>query len=131
DAKGPLIRVIVADSQTIFRVGLRKIFALEDDIRVVGQAETYGQAIAAIGKFASDLILFEAALAAEPAEAVSEILRRSPLSKLVLLTAGAGEEQTLEYFRRGAHGIIDRAIPPEMLVSCIHKVAQGEIWLDS
>src|SRR5437867_6326410 len=107
DAKGPLIRVIVADSQTIFRVGLRKIFALEDDIRVVGQAETYGQAIAAIGKFASDLILFEAALAAEPAEAVSEILRRSPLSKLVLLTAGAGEEQTLEYFRRGAHGIID------------------------
>ena len=34
------IRVIVADSQAIFRAGLRKIFAVEDDIRVVGQAET-------------------------------------------------------------------------------------------
>ena len=39
------IRVIVADSQAIFRAGLRKIFAVEDDIRVVGQAETLPQAI--------------------------------------------------------------------------------------
>ena len=38
---------IVADSQAIFRAGLRKIFAVEDDIRVVGQAETLPQAIAA------------------------------------------------------------------------------------
>ncbi|HLK32646.1 MAG TPA: hypothetical protein VKT29_06120, partial [Terriglobales bacterium] len=52
-------RVIVADSQTIFRVGLRKIFALEDDIRVVGQAESYGQAISAVAKFSADVILFE------------------------------------------------------------------------
>jgi DNA-binding NarL/FixJ family response regulator len=130
EAKGALIRVIVADSQTIFRVGLRKIFALEDDIRVVGQAESYGQAITAVTKFASDVVLFEAALAAEPAEAVSELMRRSPSAKLIVLTAGASEEQTLEYFRRGAHGIIDRAIPPEMLVKCLRKVAEGEVWLD-
>jgi len=32
-----LIRVIVADSQAIFRAGLRKIFAVEDDIRVVAR----------------------------------------------------------------------------------------------
>ena len=33
------IRVILADSQAIYRVGLRKVFALEDDIRVIAQAE--------------------------------------------------------------------------------------------
>ena len=33
---GQFIRVILADTQAIFRAGLRKIFALEDDIRVVG-----------------------------------------------------------------------------------------------
>jgi hypothetical protein len=33
------IRVILADSQAIYRVGIRKIFALEDDIRVVAQVE--------------------------------------------------------------------------------------------
>ena len=41
---GPFVRVIVADTQAIFRAGLRKVFALEDDIRVVGQAETLAQA---------------------------------------------------------------------------------------
>ena len=35
------IRVLLADSQAIYRVGMRKIFALEDDIRVVAQAETF------------------------------------------------------------------------------------------
>ena len=47
---GTFIRVIVADSQAIFRAGLRKIFAVEDDIRVVGQAETLSQALAATKK---------------------------------------------------------------------------------
>ena len=123
-------RLIVADSQTIFRVGLRKIFALEDDIRVVGQAESYGQAISAIAKFSADVILFETTLAAEPAEAISELLRRAPHSKLIVLTAGATQDEVLEFLRRGAHGIIDRSIPPETLVACIRKVARGDIWLD-
>ncbi|MGE5725943.1 MAG: LuxR C-terminal-related transcriptional regulator [Acidobacteriota bacterium] len=123
-------RLIVADSQTIFRVGLRKIFALEDDIRVVGQAESYGQAISAVAKFSADVILFETALAAEPAEAIGELLRRAPHSKLIVLTAGASQDEVLEFFRRGAHGIIDRSIPPETLVACIRKVAKGDIWLD-
>jgi DNA-binding NarL/FixJ family response regulator len=126
----PPVRVIVADSQTIFRVGLRKIFALEDDIRVVGQAESFGQAIAAIARFDSEVILFEAALAADPAEAVSELLHRAPNSKLVVLTADAKEDQTLEFLRRGAHGIVERAIAPELLVKCLRRVAEGEIWLD-
>ncbi|HKU22432.1 MAG TPA: response regulator transcription factor [Terriglobales bacterium] len=123
-------RLIVADSQTIFRVGLRKIFALEDDIRVVGQAESYGQAISAMAKFSADVILFETALAAEPAEAISEMMRRAPHSKLIVLTAGASQDEVLEFLRRGAHGIIDRSIPPETLVACIRKVAKGDIWLD-
>jgi len=123
-------RLIVADSQTIFRVGLRKIFALEDDIRVVGQAESYGQAISAIAKFSADVILFETALAAEPSEAIGELLRRAPSSKLIVLTAGASQDEVLEFFRRGAHGIVDRSIPPETLVACIRKVAKGDIWLD-
>ena len=46
-----IIRVILADTQAIFRAGLRKIFALEDDIRVVGQAETLAQTQTAVKSF--------------------------------------------------------------------------------
>ena len=54
---GQFIRVILADTQAIFRAGLRKIFALENDIRVVGQAETLEQTFSAVKKFAADILI--------------------------------------------------------------------------
>ena len=71
------IRVILADTQAIFRAGLRKIFALEDDIRVVGQAETLAQTLTAVKKFSADVLIFESALTANPVEAVADLLRQA------------------------------------------------------
>lgn len=129
--KGQFIRVIVADTQAIFRAGLRKIFALEDDIRVVGQAETLAQAQSAVKKFSSDVVIFEAALAQNPVEAVADMLRQNPGMRLVVVTHGSEEELTLELFRRGAHGIVSREVEPELFVDCLRKVAGGDTWLDS
>src|ERR1700719_2470209 len=89
-----LIRVILADSQAIFRAGLRKIFALEDDIRVVGQAETLPQTQSAVTKFSADVLIFESALAPNPVEAVAELLRQSPQLKVVVVTPAADEQPT-------------------------------------
>ena len=130
DGNGQFIRVIVADTQAIFRAGLRKIFALEDDIRVVGQAETLGQTQTAVKKFSSDVVIFEAALAPNPVDAVAELVRQNPEVRFVVVTPGADEELTLELFRRGVHGIVPREVEPEMLVECLRKVAAGETWLD-
>jgi DNA-binding NarL/FixJ family response regulator len=128
---GTFIRVIVADSQAIFRAGLRKIFAVEDDIRVVGQAETLSQALAATKKFTADILIFEAALAPNPVDAVSELLRQAPKLRLVVITREPDQEITLEMFRRGAHGIVSREVEPELFVECLRKVSNGEPWLDS
>jgi DNA-binding NarL/FixJ family response regulator len=130
DSKGA-IRVIVADTQAIFRVGLRKIFALEDDIRVVGQAESLDQTIAAIQRFSADIVIFEAALSPNPADAVSDLLRQNTSCRLVVVLQEPDQEMTLDLFRRGAHGIVSREIEPEILVECLRKVAQGESWLES
>src|SRR5713226_3303788 len=110
------IRVIVADTQAIFRAGLRKIFALEDDIRVVGQAESLEQTVTAIQKFSADIVIFEAALAPTPADAVTDLLRQSATCRLVVVLQEPDQEMTLDLFRRGAHGIVSR---------------EGEPWLDS
>ena len=40
------IRIILADSETIYRVGIQKIFALQDDIRVIARVDT----LAALGR---------------------------------------------------------------------------------
>jgi len=130
DGKGT-IRVIVADTQAIFRAGLRKIFALEDDIRVVGQAETLDQTTTAMQKFSADIVIFEAGLTPNPADAVSDLLRQSATCRLVVVLQEPDQEMTLDLFRRGAHAIVSREVEPEMLVECLRKVAQGEPWLES
>ena len=125
------IRVILADTQAIFRAGLRKIFALEDDIRVVGQAETLAQTLTAIKKFSADVLIFESALTANPVEAVADLLRQATQIRLVVVIPASNEDLTLELFRRGAHGIVSREVEPETFVECLRKVAGGETWLDS
>jgi DNA-binding NarL/FixJ family response regulator len=130
DGKGT-IRVILADTQAIFRAGLRKIFALEDDIRVVAQAESLDQAVTAIQKFSADIVIFEAALSPNPADAVSDLLRQNASCRLVIVLQEPDQEMTLDLFRRGAHSIVSREVEPELLVECLRAVAQGEPWLES
>ena len=129
--QGQFVRVIVADTQAIFRAGLRKIFALEDDIRVVGQAETLAQTQSAVTKFSADVLIFESSLTPNPVESLADLLRQNSKLKVVVVTPGADEELTLELFRRGAHGIVSREVEPELMVECLRKVVAGETWLDS
>lgn len=125
------VRVVLADSQSIFRVGVRKIFALEDDMRVVAQAETLGQTLAAVSNSPVDVVLFESSISPNPAEAVSEILKRAPQAKVIVVTPETDEERTVEYLRRGVRGIVLRSVPPDLLVKCVRCVQQGETWLDN
>src|SRR6202789_1259791 len=112
-----LIRVILADTQAIFRAGLRKIFALEDDIRVVGQAETLAQAQTAVKKFSADVLVFESALAPNPVEAVASFLSESRTVRVVVGAPTCRDEDlTLELCRRGPHGILSREVEPEIMV---------------
>jgi DNA-binding NarL/FixJ family response regulator len=76
-------------------------------------------------------VIFEAALAPNPVDAVSDLLRQSATCRLVVVLQEPDQEMTLDLFRRGAHAIVSREVEPEMLVECLRKVAQGEPWLDS
>ena len=127
----PTVRVILADTQAIYRVGTKKIFALEDDIRVVAQAENLGQVLAAVSKFPADILLFEAAISPNSPEAIGEVLKRSPNLKVIVLSPENDEDTTVEYFRRGVRGLLPRNIAPEMLVKCVRKVFVGETWIDN
>ncbi len=129
--KSHALRVVIADTQSIYRVGIRKIFALEDDIRMVAQAETLGQTLAAVSKHPVDVVLFEAAITPNPAEAVSEILKKSPKAKIIVVLVEPDEEDTVDMLRRGVQGIVSRSISPDLLVKCVRKVAAGETWLDN
>jgi len=127
----PVIRVILADSQAIYRVGMRKVFALEDDIRVVAQVDTMENLHAAVQRFPSDVVLLEASLLDGTNNAIPELARLAPETKVIVQALAADESRTVELYRRGVRGIIPRSISPDLLVKCVRKIAQGETWIDN
>lgn len=131
ESKLPLVRIILADSEAIFRVGMSKILAQWEDLEVVAQTETLAQTLSAVSTIPADVILFELGLSPSPADAISEVAARAPEeAKLVVVTQRAGEQETVDFLRRGVRGILARSVSPELLVRCVRKVAAGETWLD-
>ncbi|MFC5861997.1 LuxR C-terminal-related transcriptional regulator [Acidicapsa dinghuensis] len=130
-AKPGAIRVILADSQAIYRVGIRKVFALEDDVRVVAQADSLENLQAAIQRYPTDVVLLEGGMLAGVANAIPELLRLAPNIKIIVQTSITDDNHTVELYRRGVRGIISRAISPDLLVKCVRKIASGETWIDN
>src|ERR1700733_10608129 len=117
------IRIIHADSQALYRVGVRKILALEDDIRVVAQVDNLPGLHSAIERFPTDVILLEWNLIAGSVDTVAELVGRVPQLKIIVHSADNDESRTVEFFRCGVRGIIPRSISSDMLVKCVRKIA--------
>ncbi len=125
------VRIILADSQAIYRVGIRKIFALEDDIRVVAQADSLDNLRSALERHPADVVLLEGGLLNGAPNAIPDLLRVAPDVKLIVQAVGSDEAQTVELYRRGVRGIISRSISPDLLVRCVRRIATGETWIDN
>jgi DNA-binding NarL/FixJ family response regulator len=125
------VRIILADSQAIYRVGIRKIFALEDDLRVVAQADSLENLKLAIERYPTDIVLLEGSLLAGTANVIPDMLKASPDVKLIVQAVAADENHTVELYRRGVRGIISRSISPDLLVRCVRRIAAGETWIDN
>ena len=125
------IRILLADSQAIYRVGMKKIFAVEDDIRVVAQVETLDNLYAALARYPTDVVVLEGALIAGAVDAVPELVRQAPNAKLIVQITESDEANTVELYRRGVRGVIPRSISPDLLIKCVRKIADGETWIDN
>jgi DNA-binding NarL/FixJ family response regulator len=125
------IRIILADSQAIYRVGMRKVFALEDDIRVVAQAENLQSLYAALIHFPTDVVVIEGQLITGVVDAIPELVRRAPQAKIIVQVVETDESNTVELYRRGVRGVVPRSISPDLLIKCVRKIAAGETWIDN
>jgi DNA-binding NarL/FixJ family response regulator len=124
------IRILVADHEGVFRLGLRKLFGVEDDLRVVAEAETARQALTLAKTFKPSLLFAQAQLLAEGAgDLLAELRRVAPASKVVVTASAPAESEALRYVQAGASGVIGRSVDPALFVKCARKVMDNEVWL--
>ncbi|MGA8044518.1 MAG: response regulator transcription factor [Terracidiphilus sp.] len=125
------IRIILAESQAIYRLGIRKIFALEDDLRVVAQADSLESLREVVVRYPTDIVLLEGGLLTGATNAIPELLQLVPDVKLIVQAISSDESLTVDLYRRGVRGIISRSISPDLLVRCVRRIAAGETWIDN
>ncbi len=124
------IRILIADREEVFRIGLQRLFGAEEDLRVVAQAEDSVQVARLAGQCKPDLLFVQAEIAAEGlGDLVAELRHASPSSKIVITASDMPEDQVLRYTKAGASGVILKSVGPHLFVRCAHKVMDSEVWL--
>lgn len=124
------IRILVADREAVFRIGLQKLLALEDDLRVVAQAETAEQVAGLARKFRTHLIFIQKEIAEEGGGHLLVRLQRLPFpARIVVMGSGINEETARRFLKQGASGIILKSFDPQDFVRCARKVMQKGQWL--
>ncbi len=125
------IGILLADSETIYRVGIQKILALENDIRVIARVDTLAGLHDAIERCPPDLVLLEGGLIVGAVDIISELIRRVPKLKIIVQLSQYDQINCVELYRRGVRGIIPRSVSADLLIKCMRRIAAGEIWIDN
>jgi two-component system, NarL family, nitrate/nitrite response regulator NarL len=126
------IRVLVADRVGVFTLGLKKLFAVEDDLRVVAQTHSAPQSLELAKSFQPDLLFIQAEIIQEArGRLLSDLRRLSPKCKIVVMSSSPStEEEGLRYVRMGAAGVILKSGEASLFVECARKVIwEGGLWL--
>jgi DNA-binding NarL/FixJ family response regulator len=126
------IRVLIADREGVFRFGLKKLFAVEDDLRVVAQAHSASQLVDLAKSLRPHLFFIQAEMIAEASGSLFADLRReAPKCKIVVTSSSVpGEEEGMRFIQMGAAGIILKSVEPSLFVRCARKVVwEDEVWL--
>jgi DNA-binding NarL/FixJ family response regulator len=122
------IRILLADREEVFRLGIRQLFSLEDDLRVVAQAATCEQAIALAERFKPHLMLVQEEIAAEPPGNFMEQVRRvSPLSKVVITATALMGDAATRHLESGAANVIPRSAALSRFVKCVRETMRNKV----
>lgn len=122
------VKILIADREGIFRLGLKKLFSVEDDLRVVAQAEDSLQLVAMARSFRPDLALVQKEIALNGCRGVLEqIHRESPSCKVIITSSHVTGSEGEDLLCGGASGIMPRSAEPEIFVENVRKVLNGEV----
>lgn len=117
-----MIKIILADNQAIFRAGIAKVLAVEDDLRIVAQAQSVDQMLMAIDKFRQAVVVFSAGFLAN-LENVTTAAQKAQTHLVVLAENGERPER---YLSAGVIGVLFRSVSGPTLIDCVRKVSAGE-----
>lgn len=121
------IRILIADDHTLFRDGLRALFASLPTTSVVGEAATGQEAIAQAEELHPDVVLMDIQMpGVNGIEATRRIVHTSPHIGVVIVTMFEDNDSVFAAMRAGARGYVLKGADQDEMLRTIEAVARGE-----
>jgi two-component system, NarL family, response regulator DesR len=126
-----LIRVLLAEDQTMVREALASLLALEDDIEVVAQVGRGDEVIAAARAARPDVALLDIEMPGATGLDAAGLLRSElPATQVVILTTFSRPGYLRRAMEQGASGFLLKDAPARELAAAIRRVVAGERIVD-
>ena len=123
-------RVLIVDDHTLLRAGLRALLAQDPSIEIGGEAADGRDAIRAVGQLSPHLVLMDLTMPGmNGIEAVTEIKRRYPEVRVLVMTLHTSEDFIHASLRAGADGYILKDATHDELRVAIRSVLLGKTYL--
>lgn len=121
-----MIRVLIADDQTLIRQGIRTLLEMDPGVSVVGEAADGDEAIQQVRSVAVDVLLLDIRMPAKDGVAVLRALAAdNALPPTIILTTFDDSAVVLEGIRAGARGFLLKDVSYPQLLAAIRAVAEG------
>jgi DNA-binding NarL/FixJ family response regulator len=117
-------KVILADSQAIFRAGTAKVLAMDEELRIIAQCSDSERMMHAITTFPGAVVLFASAL--KPEMVRLRMLLETMSSRGIVIAEN--NESPAPYMQQGFRGVLFRNTSGSAMVDCVRRVAAGETW---
>lgn len=126
------IKLVAADAQPIFLLGLKQLFSTLPQVELTACCISAQNARQAVREHHPDMILLDINLQDANGLALIRELRTETdgTLKTVILTEALDDEQTIEALRLGVEGMVLKTMPVALLLQCVQKVAAGGQWLE-
>jgi two-component system, NarL family, response regulator len=121
------IRILIADDHPVVREGLVTILALENDLKVVGQAHDGEEACQLYQQLSPDILLLDLRMPKKDGlQVVSELMSQTPRPRIIVLTNSAKAEDLRRALTAGAKGYLLKGAEPEQVCDTIREVFGGK-----
>src|SRR5450432_2292269 len=111
-------KIILADSETIFRAGTAKVLAMDEDLRIVAQCDDVERMMHAITAFPGAIVLFASSLRPE----MGRLLMMLEAGGSRAIVIAENNESAGAYLRQGFRGAVSRSVTATALVECVCRV---------
>lgn len=125
-----MIRVLLVDDHAVVREGYRRLLERDQRIQVVGEAADAAQACKLAASIEPTVVVMDIALpGGSGLEAMRRMLVHEPRLRVLIFSMHGEAIFVSRAMQAGARGYITKSSAPEVLVTAVHAIAQGERFL--